>query len=90
MKKSKIERCERAAERVKADVAKYKQNLAKAKARQASAAADSTEEAAAAATALVYEKKLRRSRETLANTLANLTPGSPEVKQYVREQQLSS
>lgn len=86
MKKSKNDRRESAAERIKADIAKYKEKVSQCKSKLAKT---KTEEDKASLTAQehLYERKLRERRETLGNTLANLTPGSAEVKQYVREQQ---
>ena len=85
MKKSKTDRRARAVDRLREQVAFWKKQKDSAKDRLAKAKTENTRASAEAALAIA-ERKLVYTRDTLANTLANMTVGSDEAKQYVREQ----
>ncbi len=85
MKKSKTDRRARAADRLKAQVSFWKRQKDSAKDRLTKAKTEDTRVSAETALATAA-RKLAYTRNTLANTLANMTVGSAEAKQYVREQ----
>lgn len=81
-------RRERATERLQKQVESWHRRLNDARARLARLAESDPSYGAAEAKILVIKKKLDLSCQTLANTRANLTLGSKEAKQHVREQTL--
>lgn len=88
MTKALTARRERAAERLEKQVENWRRQLNNARSRLAKLAADNPDYTDAEEAVAFAKKKLKQSRQTLANTRANLTPGSEETKQYVREQTL--
>ena len=85
MKKSKTDRRARAVDRLREQLAFWKKQKDSAKDRLTKAKTEDTRVSAETALATA-ERKLAYTRDTLANTLANMTVGSAEAKQYVREQ----
>lgn len=88
MTKALTARRERAAERLEKQVENWRRQLNNARARLARLDDNSPEYPGAEAAVVIAKKGLEQSRQTLANTRANLTLGSKEAKQHVREQTL--